>query len=72
LTAQIVYLGPIEAPIAAGDPVGALVVSMPGRADASFDLVAGRDVARGGLMTRIGAAARLTRDRAVEMLPVGQ
>lgn len=72
MTARIVYRGPLEAPISAGQTVGALVVSIPGREDATFDLVAGRDVARGGLMTRIGAAARLTRDRAFQMLPAGQ
>ena len=32
-----------------------------------FDLVAGADVPRGGLMTRISAAARLTRDRGARL-----
>lgn len=68
VTARVVYDGPIEAPIAAGQAIAAMVVEVPGYDPVRFDLVAGRDVARGGLMTRINAAARLTRDRAVEML----
>jgi len=69
--ARVVYDGPIEAPITAGQPVGALVVTLPDRPDVRFDLVAGADVPRGGLITRITAAARLTRDRAVGLLPIG-
>ena len=69
VAASIVYQGPIEAPIAAGQVLGALVVEVPDQDTARFDLVAGRDVARGGLVTRIGAATRLARDRAVQMLP---
>ena len=44
-------------------------VEVPGSGTAIFDLVAGRAVARGGLLTRINAAARLTRDRAIGLLP---
>jgi serine-type D-Ala-D-Ala carboxypeptidase (penicillin-binding protein 5/6) len=69
LVARIVYDGPIEAPIAAGQPIAALVVEVPDQEPVRFDLVAGRDVARGGIMTRINAAAQLTRDRALEFLP---
>jgi D-alanyl-D-alanine carboxypeptidase (penicillin-binding protein 5/6) len=69
VTARVVYDAPIEAPIASGQRLGALVVEVPGQEAARFELVAGRDVARGGLTTRIGAAARLTRDRAVGLLP---
>ena len=69
MTARVVYDGPIEAPIAAGQPLGALVVDLPGREPVRFDLAAGADVPRGGLMTRINAAAQLTRDRAVGLLP---
>ena len=60
-----VYDGPIEAPIAQGQKLGALEVDVPGHEPVAFDLVAGADVPRGGLMTRINAAARLTRDRAL-------
>ena len=69
VAAQVVYAGPVEAPIAAGQKLGELRVEVPGSGTASFDLVAGADVPRGGLLTRINAAARLTRDRAIGLLP---
>lgn len=69
VAARIVYDGPLEAPIAQGQPLGTLVVEVPGRDTVRFELVAGRDVARGGILTRISAAAQLTRDRAVRLLP---
>jgi D-alanyl-D-alanine carboxypeptidase (penicillin-binding protein 5/6) len=69
MVAKVTYAAPLEAPIAKGQTIGGLVVELPGREPARFDLVAGADVARGGLMTRIGAAARLTRDRALGMVP---
>jgi D-alanyl-D-alanine carboxypeptidase (penicillin-binding protein 5/6) len=67
--AQVVYNDPIEAPIAQGQKLGALRVDVPGHDSVSFDLVAAADVPRGGLLTRINAAARLTRDRALGYLP---
>ena len=72
LKARVLYDGPIEAPISMGDPIARLEVEVPGHAPLAFDLVAGSDVGRGGLMTRINAAARLTRDRALGLLPYGQ
>ncbi|HET9068570.1 MAG TPA: D-alanyl-D-alanine carboxypeptidase family protein [Amaricoccus sp.] len=69
LTARVVYRGPIEAPIAAGQKLATLEVEVPGHEDVSFDLVAGADVPRGGLFTRIGAAVELSRDQALSYLP---
>lgn len=69
MSARIAYRGPVEAPIAAGQPLAKLVVDVPGHDQVSFDLVAGADVPRGGLMTRLQAAATLTRARAVSYLP---
>ena len=69
LKARVLFQAPIEAPIAKGQKLGALEVAVPGHAPVQFDLVAAADVPRGGLMTRINAAARLTRDRAVSYLP---
>jgi D-alanyl-D-alanine carboxypeptidase (penicillin-binding protein 5/6) len=65
----VVYDGPIEAPIAAGQPLGALLVDVPGKDTVRFDLVAGADVPRGGLTVRINAAAQLARDRVISYLP---
>jgi D-alanyl-D-alanine carboxypeptidase (penicillin-binding protein 5/6) len=67
--ARVVYNAPIEAPIVQGQKLGALEVDVPGHDPVSFDLVAAADVPRGGLLTRINAAARLTRDRALGYLP---
>jgi D-alanyl-D-alanine carboxypeptidase (penicillin-binding protein 5/6) len=69
MKARVVYDGPIEAPIAAGEKVGALLVDVPGKETVRFDLVAGADVPRGGLLVRINAAARLARDQAISYLP---
>jgi D-alanyl-D-alanine carboxypeptidase (penicillin-binding protein 5/6) len=69
MKARIVYKAPIEAPIAQGQTLGALEVTVPGHEPIAFDLVAAADVPRGGLMTRINAAAKLTRDKAVSYLP---
>lgn len=71
MTARVVYDNPVEAPIAAGDPMGALFVEIPGREELRFELVAGADIGRGGLMTRIEAAAALTRDRALNLISGG-
>jgi D-alanyl-D-alanine carboxypeptidase (penicillin-binding protein 5/6) len=71
MKARVVYSGPIEAPIAKGQKLASLVVEVPGKDPVDFDLVAGAEVPRGGLMTRINAAARLTRDRALSYLPGG-
>ncbi len=68
LKARVVYQAPIEAPIATGQRLGSLVVDVPGTEPVSFDLVAGTDVARGGLMKRIGAAAEITRQKATGLL----
>ena len=69
MKARVVYSGPIEAPISEGQKVATLEVDVPQHDPISFDLVAGREVPRGGLLVRINAAARLTRDRAVGLLP---
>jgi D-alanyl-D-alanine carboxypeptidase (penicillin-binding protein 5/6) len=69
LKARVLYDGPLEAPIADGQTVAQLVIDVPDHEPVRFDLVAGADVPRGGLMRRINAAARLTRDRAASYLP---
>jgi D-alanyl-D-alanine carboxypeptidase (penicillin-binding protein 5/6) len=71
IMASIRYEGPIEAPVVEGQRLGALVVEVPDGETISFDLVAGADVPRGGLMTRINAAAHVARDRVMEILPGG-
>ncbi len=68
LTARIVYDNPIEAPIEAGQVAGALLVDVPGHDEVRFDLVAADSVPRGGIMTRLEAAAIISRDRALDLV----
>lgn len=57
LDARIDYDSPLPAPIAKGDVLGKLVVTLPDMDPISYDLVAGADVAEGGFMVRAQAAA---------------
>lgn len=63
LSSRVEYDGPITAPISRGQPVGRLIVSVPGSGDATFALVAGADVAEGGFVTRLRSAALVLGDR---------
>lgn len=55
--ARVEYRGPIEAPFAEGDPVAELVIPREDLPDARIPLVSDRDVARGGFVPRMRAAA---------------
>lgn len=69
LSAEVVYDGPLEPPIAAGDEVADLVISMKGLPDTKIPLVADRDVNRGGFLSRIRTAAVVLMDRYVGEAP---
>lgn len=56
MSVEVVYDGPLVAPIAAGSVVGELIVTVPDAEERRYDLVAAQDVERKGLMGRIGAA----------------
>lgn len=57
--ARLRYEGPAPAPIAKGQPMGELVIESPGMAPITVPLVAGADVAKGGFIAKLGAAAEL-------------
>ncbi len=57
LDAEVVYDGPIEAPVSAGDTLAELVVKLDGLPEKRIPLVAEADVARGGFTTRLRTAA---------------
>jgi len=57
IDAQVVYNGPIEAPIAAGQQLGELVVALDGLPEKRIPLVADADVPRGGFAMRMRTAA---------------
>jgi len=56
LTAEVIYRGPIEAPISAGQEVAELIVTLKDLPDAHIALVSDRDVARGGFLPRLRTA----------------
>lgn len=53
---DVAYDAPIPAPIQKGQKVGSLVVTIPGRAPQAYPLVAGADVGRANVFSRIGSA----------------
>ena len=63
LTAEVVYRGPLTAPIAKGDAVATLVVNVPTLPQQRIPLLAESDVGKGGFLTRLSAAAMQLRAR---------
>lgn len=59
ITAEVVYDGPIEAPITKGQEVAELVVQLDGLPETRIPLVSDRDVARGGFVPRMRVAAQV-------------
>ena len=58
LTAEAVFDGPLEAPVAAGQAVGELVVAVPDLGERRLPLVTAAEVAKGGFLVRLEAAAQ--------------
>jgi serine-type D-Ala-D-Ala carboxypeptidase (penicillin-binding protein 5/6) len=58
MTAEVVYSGPLTAPIAAGQEVAKLLVHVPDLPDIEVPLVAEADVAKGGFLKRLTSAAQ--------------
>lgn len=63
VAAEVVYKGPIQAPITAGTPLAELVLQPEGLPEQRFALVAETDVAHGGFLARISTAAMSLIDR---------
>jgi D-alanyl-D-alanine carboxypeptidase (penicillin-binding protein 5/6) len=63
LVAEIVYKGPILAPIAAGQHVADLIVTAPGLGPRTIPLVAETEIAKGGFFTRVRTAFGILSDR---------
>lgn len=59
MAAEVVYTGPLSAPIAKGQQVAELLVHIPGLPDARIPLVAETAIGNGGFVTRLSTAARL-------------
>lgn len=65
VTAEAVFNGPIEAPIAKGDKLGELLVNIPGAGQSRLPLLAADDVDRAGVVGRLQNAALRLGERAV-------
>ncbi|WP_299733045.1 D-alanyl-D-alanine carboxypeptidase family protein [uncultured Tateyamaria sp.] len=57
VAAEVVYTGPIQAPIVAGTPLAELVLQPEGLPEQRFALVAETDVAHGGFLAKVSTAA---------------
>ena len=62
LDAEVVFSGPIEAPVAQGDKLAELVFTPDGLPEVRLPLVADKDVPRGGFVSRITTAAMVLFD----------
>ena len=57
--AEVIYSGPVQAPVTKGDPLGELIFTPEGLPEIRIPLVAANDVAQGGFMTRIKTVSTL-------------
>jgi D-alanyl-D-alanine carboxypeptidase (penicillin-binding protein 5/6) len=66
VAAEVVFRGPLEAPIAQGEALAELVFTPEGLPEVRLPLVADRDVARGGFVSRMTTAAMLLVNRMLQ------
>jgi serine-type D-Ala-D-Ala carboxypeptidase (penicillin-binding protein 5/6) len=59
MTAEVVYNGPLIAPVAKGTPVAELIVHVPDLPDRRIPLVAEADVGKAGFLKRLTTAGRV-------------
>jgi D-alanyl-D-alanine carboxypeptidase (penicillin-binding protein 5/6) len=59
VTAEVVYTGPITAPIAKDQQIAELVITPPGLPETRVPLVAGNAVPAGGFLSRVGTVAQI-------------
>ncbi|WP_375692121.1 D-alanyl-D-alanine carboxypeptidase family protein [Pseudooceanicola sp. LIPI14-2-Ac024] len=58
LEAEVVYLGPINAPVKAGDELAQLILRPEGLPETRVPLIAASDVARGGFLVKLRTASQ--------------
>lgn len=63
VNAEIVYSGPIHAPISKGQKLGELIMKPDGLEELRVPLVADQDIARGGFMTRMKTVSGVLLER---------
>lgn len=63
IQADVIYNGPVQAPIAAGDQLGELVLRLENLPETRVPLIAAEDVGRGGFTARLRIAADVLRGK---------
>lgn len=66
LKAEVVYTGPVSAPVRQGQRLGELVLTPEGLPERRLPLVADRDVGNGGFIARVSTVANLLLTRIVD------
>ncbi len=69
MTAEVIYSGPLMAPLEAGQQVAELVVHVPDLPDARLPLVTEAAVGNAGFLRRLGTAATVLYDRVTAPTP---
>ena len=59
VTAEVIYNGPITAPVAKDQKLAELIITPPGLPETRIPLVAAHDVPAGGFMSRVGTVAQM-------------
>lgn len=59
VSAEVIYNGPITAPITKDQKIAELVITPPGLPETRIPLVAGNDVPTGGFVSRVGTVAQM-------------
>ena len=59
IEAEIIYTGPVQAPLVAGDPLAELVFTPENMNEVRVPLVAETDVPRGGFVVRVATVAQI-------------
>lgn len=68
VVARVDWQGPLQAPLAAGQAVGELVVSVPDMPEVRVPVLVEADVPPAGFLRRVGTAARVLAGRATALL----
>jgi D-alanyl-D-alanine carboxypeptidase len=63
IPAEVVYTGPIEAPVTAGQTLAELIIRPDGLPEHRVPLVARQDVAKGGIVKRVTTVGQVLLDR---------
>ena len=66
VTAEVIYTGPVRAPVTAGQQLGELIVHVPDLPDARVPLVAETDIPPGGFVQRLTTAAQILKRRYID------